>query len=259
MLKKIVSAWLILLASTALSTSLVACETVIIPDSTPVGITQTVPAISTPYPLEFVPTETPSPTPRPTDTLAPTEAVPDFYPGVAPTLEQFPLVDRADIPAIIAYLHTQPSLLSPNAEPITLSPIMTDPNGTKHAAFSCNYDEVNCSPAASILYHDMVNGNAVDVKALILEVKTKNPGDGRGYIAKIMYVGDDIASYVYYFLSRDPKQPFILDVGVYGIKQQASHPYGYFLGQQQPGLLDAMVTLQKTGVWTPEAEQMIWP
>jgi len=168
-------------------------------------------------------------------------------------------VNKADIPKIIDYLHTQPSLLSPNAKPVTLGSIMTDPNGTKRSTFGCNYEEPNCSPAASIKYTDKFNGNELDIKVIILEVKTKNPGDGRGYIVKVMYVGDDIASYVYYFLSRNPKMPFDVTLGVYGIGLQSIYPYSYSQGQQQPGLWDVIVTWQKTGVLLPEAEEMIFP
>jgi hypothetical protein len=182
-----------------------------------------------------------------------------FFRGLAPSLERFAPVDRSDIPIIIAYLHTQTSLLSPDAKPVELSPIMTEPNVSKHAAFGCNYDEVNCSPAASIEYTDMFNGTVLDIKALILEVKTENPNDGRGYIANLTYVGDIYVSSSYLDVLPNPKKPYDFSLGVYEIGHPTWCPYLSSLSQQEPGLLDAMDTLQKTGVWTPEAEHMIWP
>ena len=121
------------------------------------------------------PTETPTPTPK----------APEFYSGLAPTLEQFPVVDKADISAIVAALRAGPTLLDANAGPILVGEIMSRPDGYKYLTMYCNQDGiVNCAPAASIQFTDSINGAERNPHVIIWEVMTPN---GRGYIVGYAY------------------------------------------------------------------------
>jgi hypothetical protein len=57
-----------------------------------------------------------------------------FFHGLAPTMEQFPIVDKSDIPVIIDYLRHQPSLLTPDSQAPELSQMLKSTTGQ---AFFC--------------------------------------------------------------------------------------------------------------------------
>jgi len=192
------------------------------------------------------PTETPTPTPK----------APEFYSGLAPTLEQFPVVDKADISAIVAALRAGPTLLDANAGPILVGEIMSRPDGYKYLTMYCNQDGiVNCAPAASIQFTDSINGAERNPHVIIWEVMTPN---GRGYI--VGYAYDPIEMYFqnqYNTLRKNPRGPqtFNFVVG-YSSDWQNQKPYEYSQ-TQQPGFLDAMRTFSEKDIITPEFEALI--
>lgn len=191
-----------------------------------------------------------------TETPVPTEMAPNFYHGLAPTLEQFTLVDRADIPDIIDYLASQPSLLPPASKAIELSTIgPPSRSGESHFSILCNYrGEINCVPAASI----QIAEQGIDPHIIIFELRNKD--GSRGYIPLYMY-----DSYQYYYIfgyQRLVANPF----GSYdkmiqtGLTADAMTRYAYtvFLFQQ-PGYLEAVQQWIDTGNVPEALKYMIVP
>ena len=99
-----------------------------------------------------------------------------YYPGVAPTIEEFDnhQVEQSQIKSIIADLRSKPSLLSPDAKPFQHSQSGYDT--TTAVSLVCNYEGVNCAPAASISV--LRDGTLLDI--IIFEVL--NADESRGYI-----------------------------------------------------------------------------
>lgn len=200
-------------------------------------------------------TETPTPTLRPTDTLAPTEAIPDFYHGLAPTWEQFPVVDKADISNIIAYLRSQPSLLSPDAPAVEVAQRLSSPDGSGRFSISCF--EGSCVLAASVQIQDQ----GYEPYIVIWEVKTQN--GGRGYL--LGYVRDPVEYTFTPQLNDKWLNMLAHGSGVYADMSFTTgqnqffrdnlHYNAYLL--QQPGLLDAIDAWHATGILPPELENMI--
>jgi hypothetical protein len=183
-------------------------------------------------------------------------SLPDFYPGLAQTLDEFSPVNKADISAIIAALRAGPTLLDANAGPILIAQLMSRSDGYKYLTMYCNRDGiVNCAPAASIQFTDSINGQVRNPHVIIWEVMTE---EGRRYIQGYSY--DPVEMHYqtqYNTLCTNPRGPqtFNFVVG-YPSDEQSRKPYEYSQ-TQQPGFLDAMTGFSEKGIITPEFEALI--
>jgi hypothetical protein len=237
------------------------------------GLAACTSAVTTPTSTAVLATETPTslptntPTPTDTQTLTetpspleiPTPTVMDIskYTEVPPSVDQFPVGQKTDIPNIIAALHDGPSLLSANAKPVTPSPMVNESNGNRHFGVSCNYNGmINCAPAAFIQYVDTLHGTPYTVDIVILELKTNNE-DNRGYIAEYIYGNDIPWKLRFDHWSKNPNDPFDIIINV-AMSQtyQATYPYFYSL-TQQVGLLEAINTWITKGIISSDLEHMI--
>jgi hypothetical protein len=246
----------------ALLLMLAACApTVAIPTRT------AVPATETPIPSSTV-TQTPTETPTaaPTDTLAPTPEGSQFFitdkNPMPPSPDQAPMGVEADVAKTIPALHQGPSLLDAEAEPAFVRNMVNEKDGTKHFSIFCNGSgKINCSPAGLIQYKKTYNGQEYDAVVLILEMKTKDPGNGRGYLAEYIY-GNDIPWLLRYnHWRQDPTSHWDIDItAVFAPEWQAIYPFqsSLTLDSQQPGFLTAVDTLISDDV-TSQLETMVLP
>jgi hypothetical protein len=202
--------------------------------------------------MTLAPTATASITLSPTPIFTTTPTPPDFYHGFALSLEQFPVVDKADIPKIIAYLRSQPSLL-PHG-PITVQPSvrMSSPDGNGHFVLTC--PNGTCAVAASIQIKDQGH----EPHILIWEITMKN-GE-RGYLLGYIYDPIDNPG-IYKFYSLDTMYGMsrgLLFVTGMPKSYQNKYPYLAYL-LQQPGFLDAIDKFTETGIIPPPLENLIIP
>jgi hypothetical protein len=214
----------------------------------------TFPSAVTPSPF-IVPTETPVPTDTlvPTETPVPTEAIPNFYHGAAPTLEQFPVVDKSDIPAIIDYLRSQPSVLTPDSPAPKLVHMLKSPTGQGYFTGWCNADGlINCAPAASIQIKDQ----GIDPHILIWEIR--NTDGSRGYL--VDYYTDSyqfVMKKTYKGLVDHPGSTFYMQVNT-GFETGLQHLYPYAMSLfQQPGYVEALQQWIDTGNIPEALEHLI--
>jgi hypothetical protein len=173
--------------------------------------------------------------------------VPEFYHGLAPTWEQFLLVDKARIPDIIAYLRTQPSLLDPYAQPVSVDHLRG--SGQEIYQIHCNYDGVSCAVAGSIKFMDQ----GTERYAVIWELK-----DGNGpkqYIAEFIY--DSVENSMtrnYGSLVKYPTYPRTLRLyAAVPPVDIPNYPYSISL-TQQPGYQEAVRTLLETQNVPPQLQ-----
>ncbi len=183
---------------------------------------------------------------------------PDIW-GLVPTLAEFPAGVKADIPKYIAYLRSQPSLLTPGSPAAEVGQIVGTPPGASHFTVNCNWDEmVNCAPAAAFQFYEQVNGKTIDPHIIIWEIR--NSDGSRGYMMKYHYdstMGDE--GYEYPQIVADPtmSKTFTINTGV-DPRAQERLSYIMFL-LTQPGFMDAVQQWIATGIMPPELENMIIP
>jgi hypothetical protein len=130
--------------------------------------------------LTPTPTSTPTPSPTPTPSHPPYLAAPANYGNTS-----IPLIKRADLPALVAYLNSRPSHLQPNAPNVSLGNVV-DQYGTKVFALICL--PFSCVWVATVKLDDTetVDGvkQSIQPVIMILEVKTK---DGHGWVSAYLY------------------------------------------------------------------------
>jgi hypothetical protein len=223
---------------------------------TAIPIAATATAVNSPTPtLTFIPTSTFTPSPSPTIELSPTPTIPEFYRGLAPTLGKFSLVEKADIPSIIDYLRSQPSLLTQDSPAPPISQIVHSKSGEAHFSVSCNFGGIiNCAPAASI----QIAEQGLDVHIIIWEIR--NSDGSRGHIVKYMY---DSLQYnpIYGFerLVADPLGSYdMLIHAVVPTESQGSYPCTTFL-LQQSGFPEAIQQWIDTRIIPEAFKDMILP
>ncbi len=228
--------------------SLLATQT---PFPDPLAATPTRLTTATETPYLPLPTETPSPIPRPTDTLTPTEAVPNFYHGLAPTLEQFTeLGSKADISKVIAYLRSQSSLLTEGSIPISTAIAQ---NNEVAIACNANYDNIiNCAVAASVKVVDQGQLRWLEI------IELRNSDGPRGYLTGYIYDGVELPySKAYERLVANPSGPIIFSIlrnipSPYDVK----YPYEKY-NTLRPGVSDLVEQLLETQTVPPELEDQI--
>jgi hypothetical protein len=229
-----------------------ACQQMLSPGS------PSAPALTPTSTTSFTPTMTFAPTATATITLSPTPIFtatptpPNFYHGFAPSLEQFPVVDKADIPKIIAYLRSQPSLLPHGPVTVQLSVRMSSPDGNGHFVLTC--PNGTCVVAASIKIEDQGREPYI----VIWEVTMKN-GE-RGYLSAYIYDPVEFGTQAMYKRLADGSGKVAELLFVTGCPKvyQSELPYLTYL-VQQPGFLDAIDMFIATGIIPPELETMILP
>ena len=162
----------------------------------------------------------------------------------------------SDIPAILDYLASQPSLLPPGSKAIEISQIShNSSSGESHFAILCNYGgEINCVPAASV----QIAEQGIDPHIIIWEVRNKD--GSRGYFPLYMYDSyQDHYIFGYQDLVANPFGSFDKMIQT-GLTADAMTRYAYtvFLFQQ-PGYIEAVQQWIDTGI-VPEAfKYMILP
>ena len=222
----------------------------IVPTSAPAQISTDTPAVS-PLPLA-----TSTDTETPTAQASPTLAVPYFYSGLAPSLDLFSPVNKADIPSIIGQLAALPSLLDNGSGAVDVARIAHDP-ATGEAVFSiaCNYGiKINCIPAASIKIADQ----GIDAYVLIWEIRNKD--GSRGYFAEYIYDPvQQTRDYDFNQLVVNPRgsQTIMFHTSL-SKPTTALYPYSVSL-TQQPGYQEAVQAWIDTGIVPTAFRQLILP
>ncbi len=208
-------------------------------------------ATDTPFPTATA-TETDTPTPE----ASPMPAVPYFFPGLASNLELFSPENKADIPTIINYLASRPSLLDAGSSPVGIARIVHDP-ATGAGAFSvdCNSgNKINCIPAASIKIQDQ----GIDPYILIWEIRNKD--GSRGYFAAYIYDSfQQHWDYGYNQLVTNPRgSASIMFHTSLSNSTKPLYPYDVSL-TQQPGYLEAVQEWINTGIVPAALKNLILP
>jgi hypothetical protein len=219
-------------------------------------LTATAASIASPTPAATtIPTSSPTATSSPTPEEPATPPFPGFYPGLAPTLDQFPLVDKADIPDFIEFLSAQDSLLDPDSLAPAILPVVHNASGEAYFTIECNSGGlINCAPAASFQIADQ----GLDVHIILWEIRNKD--GSRGYLANYFYDSVQYADQNAYqrlvalpLISRD----YIVITGVAG-QYQAAFPYVMSLFQQD-GYMQVIQEWINTGNIPQAMENMIMP
>jgi hypothetical protein len=218
---------------------------------------------TTPLPSTTTATATPTiiPTSNPTIKLSPTlEHTPTielhgFYPGLAPALDQFPIVEKADIPSYIEYLRTQPSLLNPDSPSPLILPIVVGSSGESYFTVECNEDGlVNCVPVASL----QIAEQGLDIHIILWEIR--NQDGSRGYLADYFYDSfqfTNLKSFERLVAYPDITRDYLVITDI-GPDLKAFNPYILTLFQQ-PGYLQVNQEWIDTGNIPEALENMIVP
>jgi len=202
-------------------------------------------SVASPTPTETV---TPVPTRTQTEVFTPTPDVSRFILSAANPMPESPLQasmgKKTDVATTIAELHRGPSLLSSNAEPAFVGNLVIEQDGSEHFTISCNGgSKINCAPAALLQFKDTLNGQEYDVVVLILEIKTKNLSEGRGYIAEYIYGSDIPWLQRFDHWRKNPADPWPLNIiAAFAQKWREKYPYqsSLTLEDHQPGFHEAV-------------------
>jgi hypothetical protein len=194
------------------------------------------------------PTETPLPTLRPTDTLTPTPKTPEFYHGLALDLNLYTeLQSKADLVTLVAYLHSQPSLLTDGSKAWIIGV-----GQNNSLTISCAMKgDVNCAVAASVKVMDEGYWRWIN----ILEIRNRD--GSRGYLLGYFFDGIEQSGLEDYIqLCQDPS---VEDFSIYrslSALEQTKYPYAMYL-LQQPGNADLLEKFRTTGNIPSELEDQI--
>lgn len=147
--------------------------------------------------------------------------VPDYYPGVAPSLDKFPEIKITDIPAIISDLRSKPSLLADADNPVPIQVFQ----GARFIGVTCNADVVNCEVAASAKVLDEGHW------AHLIFIEVRNADGSRGYLTGFIYDGLEFFSPGYFQLLLNDPHP----TGAFCLRQGLGDPkYEAELAQKLP-------------------------
>jgi hypothetical protein len=179
----------------------------------------------------------------------PTEAIPNFYPGIAPTLEQFTEIgSTADISKIIAYLRSQQSLLTEGSEPINTGIAQGNDVGVE-----CNlHGDINCAVAASVKVMDQGQWRWLSI------IELRNEDGSRGYLTGYIYDGvEQTGTKAYERMVANPSGWFILLV-VRDIEppDDVRLPYMKY-NTQRPGVSEWIEEMLQTQTVPPALEDQI--
>jgi hypothetical protein len=180
-------------------------------------------------------TETPPPTLRPTDTLAPTEDTLSQYFEMPKTLQEFKLGTKADIPNILAKLKAGPSHLTEGSPPPEIGQALHNTDtGESYFNIICNKGGgINCAPAAYM----QLSEQGIDPHIVIWEIRNRD--GSRGYFSRYMYDSfQQPYPKVYEYLLAHPinSNPMQIHIAL-SAHLQSIDPYDVFL-LQQPGYGD---------------------
>jgi hypothetical protein len=191
--------------------------------------------------------EPPTPTLEPTATATP--AAPEYYHGLAPTLDGFTEIESVDdISKIIADLRSQPSLLTDGSEPIHTSVAQNN-----SVAFSCNGSgEINCAVAASVKVKDQ------GLWRWLYIIELRNSDGTRGYLTGYGYDGvERRGTEGYKRMIASPTGPII-----YAILREITppfdkqYPYEAF-NTQKPGIQELIEKFLQSQIVPPGLEDQI--
>jgi len=176
----------------------------------------------------------------------PTEAIPNFYPGLAPTLEQFTEIgSTADISKIIARLRSQPSLLTEGSDPIWTSVAQ---GNSVAVGCNANYDKIiNCAVAASVKVFDQGQWRWLYI------VELRNSDGSRGYLTGYIYDPvDQNGTKPYERMVANPTEPFVFLIR----RDIVFHPYEEY-NKHRPGVSELIEQLLQTQTVPPALEDQI--
>ena len=178
-------------------------------------------------------------------------SVPEFYPGLALSLDKFTeLKSKDDIARIIAYLRSQPSLLTDGSEPFK-----TFVGGSNTITIECNRSgKINCAVAASVKVFDQGHWRWLR----IVEMRNNDAARSRGYLTGYFY--DEVeATWTigYDSMVKNPSGEIQWEViGILAPEFQALYPYEEH-NIEQPGVSDLLDQLLKTQIIAPALESTI--
>jgi hypothetical protein len=181
------------------------------------------------------------------------QIVPDYYPGVAPSLEAFPEIKITDIPTIISDLRSKPSLLADADNPVPIEVFQ----GARFIGVTCNADVVNCEVAASAKVIDEGQWR------YLAFIEVRNVDGSRGYLTTFIYDGIEKSTpKLFQFLLNDPHPmgAFCLRQGLGDPKHQAEleqkYPYSNHL-LHQPDYQELLSEVLETGTIPAQLESTI--